>query len=228
MATARTGPWARRPQSLSLRPACRSFTTSSSKKTFLSWYEGHLEARPVLTKMATGSVLWGLGDAVAQVVPTLVPNETSSSSEESYDWERTGRAVLFGSLIHAPLSHLHYNFLEYLTVKTKMTGYNIPIFKAFMEQFVYWSWFSNSLYHGAMGLMQGMTLQQCYDRIAAVLWETQKAQWVFWIPIQLINFQYTPVRHQLNVVLVTSIVWTAFLSFCYPPQKKEKQAAKPE
>ena len=80
------------------------------------------------------------------------------------------------------------------------------------------------MYHGAMGAMQGMTPQQIYDRIADVLWETQKAQWVFWIPIQLLNFQFIPVRHQLNVVLLTSIVWTALLSAWYPPT--ETTAAK--
>ena len=34
------------------------------------------------------------------------------------------------------------------------------------------------MYHGAMGAMQGMTMTQIYDRIADVLWDTQKAQWV--------------------------------------------------
>jgi major membrane immunogen (membrane-anchored lipoprotein) len=34
------------------------------------------------------------------------------------------------------------------------------------------------MYHGFMGLMQGMTPQQIYKRIEDVLWETQKAQWV--------------------------------------------------
>ena len=36
--------------------------------------------------------------------------------------------------------------------------------------------------------------------------------------MQLLNFRFVPVRHQLNVVLVTSIVWTALLSAWYPPQ----------
>jgi len=66
-----------------------------------------------------------------------------------------------------------------------------------------------------------MTPSEIYDRIADVLWETQKAQWVFWIPVQLLNFRFVPVRHQLNVVLVTSIVWTALLSAWYPPQNEE-------
>ena len=71
-----------------------------------------------------------------------------------------------------------------------------------------------------------MTPSQIYDRIADVLWETQKAQWVFWIPVQLLNFQFVPVRHQLNVVLLTSIVWTALLSAWYPPEDSEKDKTK--
>ena len=40
--------------------------------------------------------------------------------------------------------------------------------------------------------------------------------------MQLLNFQFVPVRHQLNVVLVTSIVWTALLSAWYPPEEKKE------
>ena len=74
-----------------------------------------------------------------------------------------------------------------------------------------------------MGAMQGQTSSQIYDRLADVLWETQKAQWVFWIPIQLLNFRFVPVRHQLNVVLLTSVVWTALLSAWYPPSEEEEE-----
>lgn len=41
-------------------------------------------------------------------------------------------------------------------------------------QFVYWSWISNSLYHAAMGAMQGMNGDQIVQRIQDVLWDTQK------------------------------------------------------
>lgn len=77
-----------------------------------------------------------------------------------------------------------------------------------------------------MSLMQGQNLNQAYDRIADVLWETQKSQWVFWIPVQLVNFRFVPVRHQLNVVLVTSIVWTALLSAWYPPTDEKEKTKK--
>lgn len=226
----------------------RNFSTAPAakptNKSFMEWYEGHLESRPVLTKMITGSALWGLGDLVAQIVPVVffddgvasaaAPSDgkdakkgsASATKEFEYDYARTGRAMIFGFGLHAPLSHAHFNFLEWMTVKGGFTGLSIPVFKAFMEQFVYWSWVSNALYHGAMGTMQGKTPQQVYDRLCDVLWDTQKAQWAFWIPVQLLNFQFVPVRHQLNVVLMTSVVWTALLSAWYPPENDGDDADK--
>ena len=104
----------------------------SSVASFVQWYEGHLATRPVQTKMVTGSILWGLGDGVAQVVPAV-----SSSQPLDYDLARTGRAVFFGFAIHAPTSHLHYNCLEWMTQKAGVQGLGVPVFKAFMEQVRY-------------------------------------------------------------------------------------------
>ena len=86
-------------------------------------------------------------------------------------------------------------------------------------QFVYWGWISNAMYLAAMGAMQGHSADKIYHKISDSIWGLMQAQWAFWIPVQLLNFQFVPVRHQLNVVLVTSIVWTALLSFWYPPER---------
>lgn len=202
------------------------------RRTFFRWYNEHLERSPIKTKMITGAILWGLGDIVAQVVPKFIQeneeevNEVVKSSQSvfsNYDFPRTGRAFFFGCVIHAPLAHVHYNFLETLTIRCGVTGLGVTAFKTIVEQFVYWSWFSNSLYHGAMGAMQGHNPTQIYNRIADVLWDTQKAQWSFWIPVQLLNFRFVPVCHQLNVVLLTSVVWTALLSAWYPPSDEMKK-----
>ena len=60
-----------------------------------------------------------------------------------------------------------------------------------------------------------------HHRVRSTLWDTLKAQWAFWIPAQLINFKYVPVRHQLNFVLVVSLAWTTFLSLAFPPPRVE-------
>ena len=156
-------------------------TTSSSRGGFVAWYEGHLSRRPVLTKMVTGSLLWSIGDAVAQVVPDMA----AGNPKQDYDYSRTGRAFLYGFALHAPLSHLHFNFLEWMTVKGGFKGLQITVFKTAMEQFVYWSWISNGLYHGAMGAMQGKTLEESWDYIKSVIWETQKVR-VGWTGLPLL------------------------------------------
>lgn len=119
--------------------AVASTTTTATKPvsspSFVQWYEGHLERSPVKTKAVTGSILWGLGDAVAQVVPHYAfQAEGGETKALVYDWARTGRAVTFGGIIHAPTSHLHYNFLEWMTVRAGFSGLGIPVFKTIMEQ----------------------------------------------------------------------------------------------
>lgn len=200
---------------------------TKEQTTLVQWYESHLTNNPVATKMVTGSFLWGLGDFVAQIIPTFIRSnngtEDTNTKDDTpfvYDSTRTARAVVFGFAIHAPLSHVHFNFLEWMTVRGGFKGLGIPVFKTAMEQFVYWSWISNSLYHASMGAMQGLTYNQITDRISDVLMDTQKAQWVFWIPVQLLNFRFVPVRHQLNVVLTISVVWTALMSSWYPPEEE--------
>jgi len=111
---------------------------AESSFSFVQWYESHLQSRPVPTKMVTGGILWGLGDVVAQAAPALVypdkDKENSVSIWTDYDTARTARAVFFGFAIHAPCAHVHYNFLESLTKRLKITDKYMPVFKAFMEQ----------------------------------------------------------------------------------------------
>lgn len=104
--------------------------------SFVQWYESHLDARPIVTKSITGSILWGVGDCVAQLVPQVAFEQPEGKTTEglTYDWARTGRAVAFGGILHAPTSHLHFNFLEWMTVRTGVSGLGIPIFKTIMEQ----------------------------------------------------------------------------------------------
>ena len=159
---------------LAAQAHCFLSTTKSAASNggFVAWYEGHLGRNPVLTKMVTGSVLWSLGDAVAQIVPDMA----AGNPRQDYDYARTGRACFYGFALHAPLSHLHFNFLEWMTVKGGFKGLQITVFKTVMEQFVYWSWLSNGLYHGAMGAMQGKTLEESFKYIKSVIWETQKVR----------------------------------------------------
>ncbi|GAB5363817.1 hypothetical protein AAMO2058_000915700 [Amorphochlora amoebiformis] len=186
-------------------------------RRFAAAYERSLEARPVLTKSITGGILFGLGDILGQ-------NLSGQVESKGFDSPRFARAVLFGGVFYPLPAHIHYNFLETLTKRLAVSRARAPFFKAFVEQFVYWSYLSNAYYHAVLGALQGMSTSQVYDRVSDTLWDTLKAQWAFWIPVQLINFKYVPVRHQLNFVLVVSLGWTSFLSVAFPPAEEPSQS----
>jgi len=176
-------------------------------------YEAALEARPILTKSVTSGALYGLGDVIAQGF------ERRSDPSKSFDGARWLRAVAYGGIFYPYIAHLHYNFLEKLVVVRWATPtVRVPWAKMFIEQFVYWSYFTNAYYHAVLGALQGMSVSQVYHRVESTLWDTLKAQWAFWIPAQLVNFRFVPVRHQLNFVLVVSVLWTTFLSLAFPPE----------
>eukprot|EP00931_Biecheleriopsis_adriatica_P061983 TRINITY_DN37308_c0_g2_i1.p1 TRINITY_DN37308_c0_g2~~TRINITY_DN37308_c0_g2_i1.p1 ORF type:complete len:220 (+),score=29.13 TRINITY_DN37308_c0_g2_i1:83-742(+) len=195
--------------------ACSSSASTeqqSALRRFCSAYEEQLERRPVLTKSVTSGVLYGIGDVIAQNI--------SSDPSEGFDSSRLLRALAYGGVFYPFPAHVHYNFLEWLVVqRMAVSTAAVPFVKAFIEQFVYWSYLSNAYYHGVLGALQGFSPTEIYDRIADTLWDTLKAQWAFWIPAQLINFKFVPVRHQLNFVLVVSLAWTTFLSLAFPPEK---------
>ena len=55
------------------------------------------------------TVLFGLGDVIAQFVV--------KKEGDQFDFPRLGRAWVFGTFILGPLAHLHFNFLEWFTVR---------------------------------------------------------------------------------------------------------------
>ena len=166
----------------------------------IAGYEVQLAQRPLLTKSVTSGVLYGIGDAIAQTVERRRAEPTADDgSAVTFDGARWLRAIAYGGLFYPLPAHLHYNFLERLVVVRWATPHaRVPFLKMFIEQFVYWSYLSNAYYHAVLGALQGMSVSQVSDRVTSTLWDTLKAQWAFWIPAQLINFKYTPVRHQVS------------------------------
>lgn len=188
----------------------------SKVQGFAACYEAQLAQRPLLVKAITSGVLYSGGDLLAQIISAARANHLSS---RIFDHARFYRALLYGYLFYPPLAHAHYNFLEWLVVTKGLKGAMASVFKTVLEQFVYWSYFSNAYYHVVMGALQGFSPLECLHALAAKFWSTMLAQWSMWVPVQLVNFHYVPVRHQLGFVLVYSLLWSTFLSVAYPPDE---------
>lgn len=126
--------------------ASRAAATAKPSETtlarrFVAAYEAALEARPILTKSVTSGVLYGIGDTVAQTIE----QRSSEAAAKPYDGARWLRAVAFGGIFYPLPAHIHYNFLERLVVvRWAVPQVRVPWVKMFIEQFVYWSYFSNA------------------------------------------------------------------------------------
>ncbi|XP_031572597.1 protein sym-1-like [Actinia tenebrosa] len=169
------------------------------------WYNATLKRRPLITKCVTSGVLYGLGDVVAQKI---------WSPETKLDRQRILRGIVYGTIIAAPLGHLHFNFLEWLVVKKVAVRLAlVPFVKVFIDQFVYWAPTLVFLYHVSMGIMEGLSYDQCIKKLKELYWPTLQANWMMWFPLQILNFKFIPVAHQLNFCLVVGMFWSTLLSY---------------
>jgi len=159
--------------------------------------------------------MFSLGDIIGQGVEIILYRPSP------FDWKRCGRAFVFGSAILGPLAHVHYNFLHWLVVtRWGVTGARMPLVKVFLEQFTYWAPAILSIYLLSISLMEGKNATESVEVLKQRLWPTLKANWILWPAAQIVNFAFIPVPHQLNFVLMVSLLWAAYLSIAGGQSKK--------
>lgn len=179
-----------------------------------------LEKYPIRTKCITSGVIYAVGDYIAQ--------KSVASENSSIDDKRILRATIYGSLITAPLSHVHFNFLEWLVVqKVAARASLVPFVKMFFDQFGYWAPFITVVYHVSMGAMEGLSYDDTLDRLKTLFWPTLKACWMLWPAVMVVNFKFIPVAHQLNFCLAVSLVWASILSVIRAPTSSKSEEIKP-
>ncbi|KAL9969087.1 hypothetical protein ACROYT_G021254 [Oculina patagonica] len=193
----------------------RLSTSRAGSKAFsrkwnpFTWYNEMLDKYPIRTKCITSGVLYGVGDYIAQ---------KATGSQNSINDKRLLRAAIYGSIIMAPLAHVHFNFLEWLVVKKIAARASlVPFVKMFFDQFGYWSPIITAVYHVSMGAMEGLSYNDTMERLKELYWPTLKACWMIWPMVMVVNFKFVPIAHQLNFCLAVSLVWATILSVIRAP-----------
>ena len=233
-----------RPASDAAAPLIEADTVAAAGgRSLCAAYDEALARRPLVVKALTSGVLYGAGDALAQCIEMRTGASDRYDGARCVRAVAYG-GVFYPPVAHAHFEFLEWLVVaRWQTPETWMPWVKmyftraahdaqVPVLQCvsaplkslhrvccrFLEQFVYWSYFSNIYYHVVLGALQGLSLRRVRRRVRERLWDTLKAQWAFWVPAQLVNFRLVPVRHQLNFVLVVSLVWTTFLSLTFPPQ----------
>lgn len=166
---------------------------------FFQFYNRMLATRPYATNAITTAFLFGTGDVLAQNV----------ESSKNFDFSRTGRAVIYGGVVFAPLGDQWYKFLARVVVgKTNVTQ---TAARVAVDQGVFAPFIGIPLYYLAISLMEGKSPEEAKQKLENKWWPTLYSNWTVWPVFQAVNFAFVPVNYRLMAVNVVSIGWNCYL-----------------
>mmetsp|Transcript_8459 Transcript_8459/g.16178 ORF Transcript_8459/g.16178 Transcript_8459/m.16178 type:complete len:258 (-) Transcript_8459:10-783(-) len=224
---------------LAVRRVESTLTTSASSKTsspaqrFLRWYSGKLETYPLLTKGITGGLIAGAGDILCQTLQ----NQNAKNKSGDYDWWRTARFSAVGAFYIAPGIHYWYGALASKLAPGQTTAAAVakrvaadqflfaPPFIASILSLLWWleegpQQGSATTGHddattapAALSSSSSSFLVVVSERLSATLPDIVMANWIVWIPAQIINFGFVPLHFQVLFNNALGLFWNAYLSY---------------
>jgi hypothetical protein len=229
----------RTPFALPLKTGRRTFTSSAKKEgetlhekasfftNFLAWYSTKLDTHPLLTKGISSGLIAGSGDFLCQlfvdkrnvvkedekdgVLASTGSGRESSSLLTSWDPARTGRFALLGAFLVAPGIHYWYNALSMRLVPGAVTVSN-TMKRVALDQFAFTPFFLQ-VWLSALWTLEGETpIDTIPSRMMEATPTILVANWILWIPAQIINFRMVPVKYQVLYSNVVALFWNVFLS----------------
>jgi hypothetical protein len=198
---------------------------SSFFSSLLAWYSNKLDTHPLLTKAISSGVIAGSGDFLCQLFVDprnadavkddddngVVSKESSTSLLADWDMARTGRFAILGAFFVAPGIHYWYNALSMRIIPGAATVSNV-LKRVAVDQFLFSPLFLQ-VWLSALWTMEGETkLETVPGRLMEATPTILVANWILWIPAQLLNFRMVPVKYQVLYSNVVALFWNVYLS----------------
>lgn len=163
-------------------------------------YERALRHRPIATKTVVGGTLALAADNVVQY-----------NQGEAYDPKRTVALVSLATWWNGPFNHFFLNTLEHLLPQAsggwRALAGKVAITQGFVNPCIYLP-----LFFTWTGTARGHSIDHIADHAQRELWTTLSATWCVWTPVNLLNYSFTPIRHQASVNATASFVFNVILS----------------
>jgi protein Mpv17 len=201
--------------------ATLSHQTTHAGEQLLTAYKHQLAQHPLPTKMMTGATLAVCGDAIAQ--------SKNTDSDPQYDVTRASSFAVFDSAYRA-LQHYAFPILvtqcqghvlggvaAVLLAQSAASHDGVAHAAAAMEQTLASQWIIVPLlYYPAFfaltGTMQGLDAEACVQRARDTVVPLLLRNWLFWIPVQFVQFCYVPTEYQIPFLSCAGLAWTCILS----------------
>ncbi|KAE8896672.1 hypothetical protein PF005_g23585 [Phytophthora fragariae] len=189
-------------------------------RSFRLLYDEWLHRQPLLTKMVTSSVLFGLGDRLAQRVEKI--GKTDEELEEmakdnvveeghlmSESAAKTVRMMVWGGMIMTPMMHTWYNLMERVFVGTG----KLVAAKKVVADMVFVAPQMPIWFYTSTGLMAGRTLQDAFDDSIEKQPMTLMANYMLWPAANSITYGVMPLEYRLLFANCVHLGWASFLSY---------------
>ncbi|KAL5559150.1 hypothetical protein UlMin_035361 [Ulmus minor] len=182
----------------------RSFSSSSPSSTkigFVGWYLGKLEARPLLTKGISTSLVFAAADLTSQAI--------SSPASFSFDSIRMLRMAAYGLLILGPSQHLWFNLMSKIFPKRNLVA---TFSKIFMGQALFGPCIT-SVFFSYNACLQGESGHEIVARLKRDLIPTLINGVMYWPLCDFVTFKFVPVHLQPLMNSSCAYLWTIYLTY---------------
>ncbi|XP_023934977.1 mpv17-like protein 2 [Bicyclus anynana] len=156
----------------------------------------------LLTNSISSGAFMAIGDWVQQEF------EIHAKLLPAFDWSRAVRMLIVGSVM-GPLHHYYYIYLDKLLPLANMRTVTIKIL---CDQFFASPATILCFFYG-MGVLENKSISECTEEIKQKFAYTYLGDWLFWPPVQFINFYYLPTHYRVFYINFTTMIFNVFLSF---------------
>ena len=152
-----------------------------------------MASRPILTQAVTTGILFATGDTMAQQL-------VEKKGFKNHDLSRTGRMVFYGGCMFGPAAVKWFGFLQKKIVIPGKPNLQI-VARVLTDQTVFAS--TNLFcFLSTMALLEGTDPRK---KLESTYFNALSKNWMVWPVVQMINFKFVPLPHQVLFVNFVSL-----------------------
>ncbi|WOO77183.1 Protein SYM1 [Vanrija pseudolonga] len=189
---------------------------TSLGRRVLAAYLRQLSTRPLRTKMITSTVLFSIGDSIAQfgIEGRRLGADGSEVDQagdpiEAWDPQRAARLAFYGGFIFAPLAHNWLGFIEKIKYPSKIRTLATRLA---VDQFL-WGPFIVCMFWGCNGILEGKSIPEVKQKVEMAFLPVYMRSMCVFGPTAAINFTLIPPQHRLTVAQIVGLGWNTYLSY---------------
>ncbi|XP_066159122.1 protein Mpv17 [Euwallacea fornicatus] len=166
-------------------------------------YQKLLKNHFMVVQAAQTGLLMGTGDIIAQ---TIIEGRTL----KTYQPKRSIKFTLLGTIFVGPTLTVWYRLLARRFGNEMSTSTTLK--KVLSDQLLFAPSFI-AVFLTTVNLVNGVSIAQIKKDLPTNYPDIVVANWKLWPAVQLVNFYFVPLTHQVLVVQGVALIWNTYLSW---------------